>query len=92
MFRFLLFLGGRYSPRFETVTEGFTSLKMITRTIGEHHATPPPSSKTPTHPYAWDATALSGFESDDLETGKNTRRIALASHVCINVLCIIRFS
>jgi hypothetical protein len=72
MFRFLLFLGGRYNPRFETVTEGFTSLKMITRTIGEHHATPPPSSKTPTHPYAWDATAPSGFESDDLETGKNT--------------------
>jgi hypothetical protein len=71
MFRFLLFLGGRYSPRFETVTEGFTSLKMITRTICEHHTTPPPS-KTPTHPYAWDATALSGFESDDLETGKNT--------------------
>lgn len=72
MFRCLLFSGGQYSPRFETLTEGFTSLKMITKTIGEHHATPPPSSKTPTHPYAWDATALSGSESDDLETGKIT--------------------
>jgi hypothetical protein len=44
---------------------------MITRIIGEHHGTPPPPSKTPTHPYSFDASAFLGSESDDLETGKN---------------------
>jgi len=68
--RFFFFSGGKYSPKFETLTEGFTCLKMLTRTSGEHHGTPPPSSKTPTHPYAWDGTAFLGSESDDLETGK----------------------
>jgi hypothetical protein len=69
--KFFFFLGGKYSPKFETLTEGFTCLKMITRTNGEHHGTPPPSSKTPTHPYAWDGTVFLGSESDDLETGKD---------------------
>lgn len=44
---------------------------MISRVIGEHHGTPPPPSKTPTHPYSWDASAFLGSESDDLETGKS---------------------
>jgi len=69
--RFFFFSGGKYSPKFETLTEGFTCLKMIARTSIEHHGTPPPSSKTPTHPYAWDGTAFLGSESDDLETGKD---------------------
>lgn len=67
----IFFLGGKYSPRFETLNEGFTSLKMITRTNGEHHETPPPPSKSPTHPYAWDGTAFLDSESDDLEKGKD---------------------
>jgi hypothetical protein len=44
---------------------------MITRTNGEHHETPPPPSKSPTHPYAWDGTAFLDSESDDLEKGKD---------------------
>jgi hypothetical protein len=86
-----LILGGRYSPRFETLTEGFTSLKMITRIIGEHHGTPPPPSKTPTHPYSWDASAFLGSESDDLETGKNAYKNNCWSYLEVVYFFILKY-
>lgn len=52
----LVYVGGRYVPKFETVTEGFTSLKMITRNDGSPTASS--SNKTPTHPYLWDNATL----------------------------------
>lgn len=56
----LVYVGGRYVPKFETVTEGFTSLKMITRSDGSPVASS--SNKTPTHPYLWDSATLTQME------------------------------
>ncbi|XP_059485480.1 bridge-like lipid transfer protein family member 1 isoform X2 [Neocloeon triangulifer] len=51
----LTYIGGRYVPKFEMITEGFTTLKMLSRAHEHALSTPPPSSsKTPTHPYLWD--------------------------------------
>lgn len=47
-------------PKFDTVTEGFTSLKMITRSDGSPVAGS--SNKTPTHPYLWDTATISQME------------------------------
>lgn len=56
----LVYVGGRYVPKLETVTEGFTSLKMITRSDGSPIAGS--SNKTPTHPYLWDDISLNRTE------------------------------
>ncbi|XP_012263790.2 transmembrane protein KIAA1109 homolog isoform X5 [Athalia rosae] len=58
----LVYIGGRYVPKFDTVTEGFTSLKMITRSDGS--PTAGSSNKTPTHPYLWDSSTLIQSEGD----------------------------
>nr|CAD7425599.1 unnamed protein product [Timema monikensis] len=63
----LIYIGYRYTPRFETLSEGFTSFKMVGRP-SDHHTTPPHSTKTPTHPYVWDTSALMSSESGDFET------------------------
>ncbi|XP_049857041.1 transmembrane protein KIAA1109 homolog isoform X4 [Schistocerca gregaria] len=60
--------GSKYTPKFETLTEGFTSLKMVGRP-NEHGSPPPQSGKTPTHPYTWDSSTFMGSEADDLESG-----------------------
>ncbi|XP_069702783.1 bridge-like lipid transfer protein family member 1 isoform X3 [Periplaneta americana] len=86
----LIYIGGRYSPKFETLTEGFTSLKMITRLSGDHHGTPPPPSKTPTHPYAWDESAFLGSESDDLETGCEEELLALQNEYGTRTTLILK--
>jgi len=56
----LVYVGGRYIPKLETVMEGFTSLKMITRSDGSPVASS--SNKTPTHPYLWDNISLNQME------------------------------
>uniref|UniRef100_A0A1B6DJ95 Bridge-like lipid transfer protein family member 1 C-terminal domain-containing protein n=2 Tax=Clastoptera arizonana TaxID=38151 RepID=A0A1B6DJ95_9HEMI len=68
--RKLCYVGSKYLPRFETIAEGFTSLKMVNRDKVTCTTPPPPSSKTPTHPYNWekiDSCNLGG--NNDLETG-----------------------
>lgn len=47
-------------PKLETISEGFTSLKMVTRCDGSPIAGS--SNKTPTHPYSWDNAALNQME------------------------------
>ena len=61
----LVYVGGRYVPKFDTVAEGFTSLKMITRSDGSPMAGS--SNKTPTHPYLWDNSVLIQSEGNILE-------------------------
>jgi hypothetical protein len=56
----LVYVGGRYVPKLDTVTEGFTSLKMVTRSDGSPVASS--SNKTPTHPYLWDDISLNQTE------------------------------
>ncbi|XP_014476117.1 PREDICTED: uncharacterized protein KIAA1109 isoform X1 [Dinoponera quadriceps] len=59
----LVYVGGRYVPKLDTVTEGFTSLKMITRSDGSPVASS--SNKTPTHPYLWDDASLNQTEGEN---------------------------
>ncbi|XP_033221657.1 transmembrane protein KIAA1109-like [Belonocnema kinseyi] len=59
----LVYVGGRYVPKYETVTEGFTTLKMITRNEGSPKACS--SNRTPTHPYLWDSSTLISSEGED---------------------------
>ncbi|EZA51340.1 hypothetical protein X777_10025 [Ooceraea biroi] len=59
----LIYTGGRYVPKLDTVTEGFTSLKMVTRSDGSPVASS--SNKTPTHPYLWDDISLNQTEGED---------------------------
>ncbi|XP_046402633.1 transmembrane protein KIAA1109 isoform X3 [Ischnura elegans] len=66
--------GGQKVPHFDTVSEGFTSLKMVGRRKGEmSHGSeggssppPPPSghSKSPTRAYAWDTMTFLPAEPD----------------------------
>lgn len=70
MFFFPLFKGSKYTPRFEALTEGFTSLKMVSRTKDGVTCSPPPqSTKTPTHPYNWDQTEIFGPNNNSYEAG-----------------------
>lgn len=65
-----LSVGSRYLPRFETLVEGFTSLKMVNRDKGTCTTPPPPSSRTPTHPYNWEKIeSFSSGNNKDLDTG-----------------------
>lgn len=52
----LVYIGGRYIPKYEVITEGFTSLKMISRNGASPKASS--SNRTPTHPYIWDSSTL----------------------------------
>nr|XP_012134687.1 PREDICTED: uncharacterized protein KIAA1109 isoform X12 [Megachile rotundata] len=74
----LVYVGARYVPKFETVTEGFTSLKMITRSDGSPVASS--SNKTPTHPYLWDSTTLNQMEGEIHHTTHNEEELLTVQH------------
>ncbi|KAF4529365.1 hypothetical protein B566_EDAN016814, partial [Ephemera danica] len=98
----LSYVGSKYLPRFETITEGFTSLKMISRAVDPLATPPPPSSKTPTHPYSWDSSAFLTSECDvegvvgedellALHNENGTRTtIIVKSRGDIDIMCISR--
>ncbi|XP_075226335.1 transmembrane protein KIAA1109 homolog tweek [Lycorma delicatula] len=66
----LVYVGSKYTPRFETLTEGFTSLKMVNRVKDGGPSSPPPAStKTPTHPYNWDQSEIFGSNNNSYEAG-----------------------
>jgi len=46
---------------------------MVNRSKEIHASPPPPSSKTPTHPYSWGDSPAGqhGKETDEIETGKS---------------------
>ncbi|KAF7987765.1 hypothetical protein HCN44_003628 [Aphidius gifuensis] len=77
----LVYIGGRYIPKFETLNEGFTSLKMMTRQdtspmTAAAESTPGATTssgvnKTPTHPYLWDNSTLIQSENEDDNNGTN---------------------
>lgn len=74
----LVYVGGRYVPKFETVTEGFTSLKMITRSDGSPVANS--CNKTPTHPYLWDSTTINLMEREEDHTTHNKEELLTVQH------------
>ncbi|XP_034234984.1 transmembrane protein KIAA1109 isoform X3 [Thrips palmi] len=89
----LIYIGGRYVPHFEFLTEGFTSLKMVSRNQDSHGTPPPPSSKTPTHPYTWGespnmpSTKSSGESNTDCEE----ELLALHTEMGTRTTVIIKF-
>lgn len=94
---FAIAAGGRYVPHFEFLTEGFTSLKMVNRNQDSHGTPPPPSSKTPTHPYSWGESPnmQSTKTSGDSNTGKwliphilAVLHFSLQSHLFCNLILI----
>ncbi|XP_046477858.1 bridge-like lipid transfer protein family member 1 isoform X1 [Neodiprion pinetum] len=74
----LVYIGGRYVPKFDAVTDGFTSLKMITRIDGSPRASS--STKTPTHPYIWDSSALIQSEGDNNDTAHDEEELLTVQH------------
>ncbi|KAG7214078.1 hypothetical protein KM043_001440 [Ampulex compressa] len=74
----LVYIGGRYVPKLDTITEGFTSLKMVTRSDGSPIAGS--SNKTPTHPYIWDSTTLNQMEGEDDNTGREEEELLAVQH------------
>lgn len=54
---YICFLGSRYLPHFDTVTEGLSTLRMVDRSESS-----PSTRKTPqglqSHPYTWDSSIL----------------------------------
>ncbi|OAD56139.1 hypothetical protein WN48_04013 [Eufriesea mexicana] len=74
----LVYVGGRYVPKFETVTEGFTSLKMITRSDGSPVANS--TNETPTHPYLWDSTTINHMEGEEDHTTHNKEELLTVQH------------
>lgn len=74
----LVYIGGRYVPKFDTVSEGFTSLKMVTRSDGSPTASS--SNKTPTHPYLWDSSALIQSEGDNDDIAHDEDELLTVQH------------
>ncbi|KAK0176217.1 hypothetical protein PV328_000373 [Microctonus aethiopoides] len=74
----LVYVGGRYVPKFETITEGFTSLKMVTRNDGSPMASS--SNKTPTHPYLWDSATLIQSEGEDDNIPRDEEELLAVQH------------
>lgn len=56
----LVYIGGYYIPKYDVITEGFTSLKMINRNNISPKASS--SNRTPTHPYLWDNSTFIASE------------------------------
>ncbi|XP_026670200.1 transmembrane protein KIAA1109, partial [Ceratina calcarata] len=74
----LVYVGGRYVPKLETVMEGFTSLKMITKSDGSPVANS--SNKTPTHPYLWDSSTINHMEGEEDHTDSNKEELLTVQH------------
>ncbi|XP_020299521.1 uncharacterized protein KIAA1109 isoform X8 [Pseudomyrmex gracilis] len=86
----LVYVGGRYIPKLETVTEGFTSLKMITRSDGSPVASS--SNKTPTHPYLWDDKSLNQTEGEDDNAMHNEEELlAILHETGLRTTVIVKF-
>ncbi|KAG8228088.1 hypothetical protein J437_LFUL000087, partial [Ladona fulva] len=94
----LHYIGGTKVPHFETVTEGFTSLKMVGRRKGEHSdtgtASPPPlsaSGKSPTRAYAWDTMTYLPAEPDvEPETDYDDELISQATENGTKISLIVK--
>lgn len=67
-------LGGRYIPKYDTISEGFTSLKMISRTEMMFPPSPQTGSKTPTHPYTWSNTPCMDRGDTEYDIGNNSNK------------------
>nr|XP_033335326.1 transmembrane protein KIAA1109 homolog isoform X11 [Megalopta genalis] len=74
----LVYVGAKHVPKYETIAEGFTSLKMITRSDGS--PTAGSSNKTPTHPYLWDSATISQMEGEEDHTTHNEEELLAAQH------------
>ncbi|XP_024891805.1 uncharacterized protein KIAA1109-like isoform X13 [Temnothorax curvispinosus] len=86
----LVYVGGRYIPKLETVTEGFTSLKMITRSDGSPVASS--SNKTPTHPYLWDDISLNQREGEEDNAMHNEEELlAILHETGLRTTVIVKF-
>ncbi|XP_035723534.1 transmembrane protein KIAA1109-like isoform X4 [Vespa mandarinia] len=85
----LVYVGGKYVPKLETISEGFTSLKMVTRCDGSPIAGS--SNKTPTHPYSWDNTALNQMEGEDNNTTHDEEELLTAHETGSRTTVIIKF-
>ncbi|XP_034943286.1 transmembrane protein KIAA1109 homolog isoform X1 [Chelonus insularis] len=77
----LVYIGGRFTPKFDVITEGFTSLKMVTRNDNSPVINSS-NNKTPTHPYVWDSSALiqSKEEDDGNVLGDNDEELLAVQH------------
>ncbi|KAK2588447.1 hypothetical protein KPH14_004440 [Odynerus spinipes] len=85
----LVYVGGKYVPKLETIAEGFTSLKMITRSDGSPIAGS--SNKTPTHPYLWDSTSLNQMEGEDNHTTHDEEELLAAHETGSRTTVIVKF-
>ncbi|XP_050452726.1 transmembrane protein KIAA1109 isoform X1 [Cataglyphis hispanica] len=86
----LVYVGGRYVPKLETVTEGFTSLKMITRSDGSPVVGS--SNKTPTHPYLWDDVSLNRAEGEEDNAMHNEEELlAILHETGLRTTVIVKF-
>ncbi|XP_057320080.1 bridge-like lipid transfer protein family member 1 isoform X4 [Microplitis mediator] len=74
----LVYIGGRFIPKFEVITEGFTSLKMVTRNDTSPMASS--SNKTPTHPYLWDNSTLIQSEGEDDNNTRDEEELLTVQH------------
>ncbi|XP_063234537.1 bridge-like lipid transfer protein family member 1 isoform X2 [Bacillus rossius redtenbacheri] len=85
----LVYIGGKYSPRFQTLSEGFTSFKMIGRNT-EQRSSPPTSGKTQTFPYAWDPNVLINSEPKELETDSERELLLLQNDLGTRTTVVIK--
>ncbi|XP_039287951.1 LOW QUALITY PROTEIN: transmembrane protein KIAA1109 [Nilaparvata lugens] len=90
----LVYVGSRYTPRFEALTEGFTSLKMINRSgkdMNQCNSPPPHSGKTPTHPYNWDHTEIfNPNTSNDIDAGIQEELLSLRNESGTRTTVVIK--
>ncbi|KAK9502019.1 hypothetical protein O3M35_012630 [Rhynocoris fuscipes] len=86
----LVYVGSRFTPKFETLTEGFTSLKMINRTR-EGFSPPPSLGKTPTHPYTWDILPPDTTKSEsDAEYGAQEELLSLRNETGTRTTLVVK--
>ncbi|XP_031778304.1 transmembrane protein KIAA1109 isoform X8 [Nasonia vitripennis] len=74
----LVYIGGCYIPKYDVITEGFTSLKMINRNDVSPKASS--SNRTPTHPYLWDNSTLIASEEGEDNLPSDEEELLTAQH------------
>lgn len=53
-------------PVFEKISEGFTAIRMVdSGRLAPPRSPPPPSGRTPSHPYTWDTPIFTWGDTQD---------------------------
>ncbi|XP_042203884.1 transmembrane protein KIAA1109 homolog isoform X4 [Homarus americanus] len=72
-----------HTPMFEKISEGFTAIRMVEG--GRHgppRSPPPPSGRTPSHPYTWDTPIFTWGDAQEEQSHEDSQLQDVVGGVC----------